>query len=321
MLGYSGHVLFGNDIDDFGSIASSFKTGLAVLMGDFDWYVDASASAAEGEASSMPSGMPMMVLSLWLALDMFLVFLGLVILLCIIMKHHTTVDEKLLHEPYAPPIWTQVKEYIRFRKRTRNHVKLEHMRRMLLNDDDPAHETEGFEVTADSLMSAFTGMTEEQANYEMDVLRDVFEKMPRVEEWVRAAQDEREEQRKLLAEASSKLDKLSDAVLNAKPADKGLLNILDRMQRDQKQLVRRIDKISSRMGLSASSKDSLSASDMREEAMRQQRDERKAEGKDERRGRRDEEDLDDRRREPGKAAESGRKKDREGSVAGKHRKA
>merc|ERR1740117_574672 len=35
-----GHVLFGSDITKFYTLASAFNTGITVLMGEFDWYVE-----------------------------------------------------------------------------------------------------------------------------------------------------------------------------------------------------------------------------------------------------------------------------------------
>jgi hypothetical protein len=181
-----GHVLFGNDIEEFGSMTAAFNTGVTVLMGDFEWYIDATSTATiYGETAFLPSGVPVILLSIWFVSYMFLVFLVLLnILLAIIIKHQTEVDGRLESQTDAYPIWTQVAKYLEFRRKTKGFkYSLEHIRRMLENDDDPAHgDDREAEVNEETLQVAFKDMSEEQARYHMEVLREEVDKRKSLED-------------------------------------------------------------------------------------------------------------------------------------------
>ncbi|CAK0826847.1 unnamed protein product, partial [Prorocentrum cordatum] len=245
-----GHVLFGNDLAEFSSIGSSFNTGITVMLGDFEWYVEVMGTRSlVGETARLPSGIPVVLLLVWFASYMFLVFLVLLnILLAVIIKHQTQVDEMLTREPDAPTIWAQVAQYIDFKWRARGFkYSLEHVRRMLENDDDPAHGTDmDAEVTVASLMEHFKGMSKEQANYQIACMERELDNCKAMESSRDAETDPNQD---FMTEMTSKIDAISD-VLN-QPLDKEfssirkklgeLLTVCDALQRGQKTLCRRVD--------------------------------------------------------------------------------
>jgi len=185
-----GHILFGSDVQEFASVVSSMNTGLQLMMGEFGWYVDIAPTSF---LSTLPSGMPKVVLFLWYMSFMFLILLVLLnMLLAIIIERYTevalklsdeivghsavpickkvTVTKKAAPDPLqCPTIWAQVRDYMRYRKQTKKHVSLEAMSRNMENDEDPAHP--GEEVSLQSLEDAFN-MKTDQAQWIMSWLCD-----------------------------------------------------------------------------------------------------------------------------------------------------
>jgi len=258
-----GHVLFGNDLEEFSSIGSSFNTGLQVMLGDYEWYVGVMEERSlYGETAYMPSGIPVIIVFLWFASYMFLVFLVLLnVLLAIIIKHQTEVDSRLGKEAKAevPTIWKQVADYVEFRKRTKSFkYSLEHVRRMLENDEDPAHgDDEDAEVTKESLLAAFKDMSEEQAAYQLEIMNNELGNRREKEENEKAAGGDgvtMGEFFEFKEKMSTKIDEISE-ICN-QPLDKGfdsinrklkdVLTICERLQRQQASLGKRVEELSGR---------------------------------------------------------------------------
>jgi hypothetical protein len=175
-----GHVLFGEDVEDFNSLYSSLLTGITVLFGEFGFYVDSSATLTMFEP--LPSGMPIMALFTWYILYMFLVFIVLMnMLLAIIIDHYTKATYRLHHLAVddKPPVWRQAAIYWRFKKQTKHYISFEDLRQKLDDDDEPVHPEEMGLVTEESLRDekAFPDMTPENAEWFMKYLAREKEKL------------------------------------------------------------------------------------------------------------------------------------------------
>lgn len=159
-----GHVLFGSDITKFYTLASSFNTGLTVLMGEFDWYVDLTTSP-----DTLPSGMPRIFLTLWFVIYMFFVLLVMLnMLLAIILERYSEVAYALSTRSDARTLPQQTRRFVRRMLETRGFIPLMKIRHELENDADPAHKPAV--VTKDSLKDAFPGMKDGQAAWIMQFL-------------------------------------------------------------------------------------------------------------------------------------------------------
>jgi len=157
-----GHILFGNDIEDFSSISSSVNAGITALFGEFGWYVDDVGPLRL--TRRLPSGIPHVVVFLWYASYMFVVLLVLLnMLLAVILGHYGQIADKLGDDSLT--IWTQLMLFWKFQKDTRRFITLESLLLQLENDDAPAHEEEA--VTKNSLLEAFPDMEAEQAGWLM----------------------------------------------------------------------------------------------------------------------------------------------------------
>lgn len=161
-----GHVLFGNDVQQFSSVLSSVNTGFVVLMGDFGWYVDL-FNGPVVLSTTLPSGMPAIVVFLWYTAYMFLVLLVLLnMLLAVILEHYNSVASGVQKQIEKPTLWEQARKYWQFRRQTKKFISLEELRRQLEDDEDPAHG--GDDVDQESLRKAFPAMSEDQAKWIMD---------------------------------------------------------------------------------------------------------------------------------------------------------
>lgn len=172
-----GHILFGNDIEGFNSMFASINLGFLTLMAGFDFYADAMEDVFLSE--QLDSGMPAIFLTLWYVAFMFLLFLVLLnMLLAIIIENYTTINNniKATLPEFNPPIWKQCYNFSKYKKETRKFVSLEHIRRQLEDDDEPAHMDDVDEVTEATLMKAFEthGMIEDQSQWLMKFLNDHF---------------------------------------------------------------------------------------------------------------------------------------------------
>jgi len=167
------HVLFGSDIPKFFTLASSFNTGITVLMGDFTWYTDLLASPL-----AMPSGMPRIWLDLWFVAYMFFVLLIMLNMLLGIVLERYSVVSAVLAKKCDQDSRTLLDQGVRFMQRkvrTRNFIPLYRIRQELENDADPAHRAKV--VTSESLMKAFPDMKRKQANWIMALLYQELDRM------------------------------------------------------------------------------------------------------------------------------------------------
>ena len=165
----TGHILFGSDIEELGSVFSSINTALMMLMGDFAWYADL---GPRNWHSRLPSGMPVVVLFLWYFLFSFMMVLVVLnMLLAIVLEHYIEITNLLKDKADAVPIWVQVRSFIQFKRETRAFLPLEQIARLLERGNEPAHPQE--DVTEESLVRAFKdwNMGEEQARWLMDFVR------------------------------------------------------------------------------------------------------------------------------------------------------
>lgn len=208
------HIMFGSDIADFASIVASLNAGFVVLMGDFGWYVDATAGLVM--SSTLPSGMPVFILMAWYWAYMFLMFLVLLnMLLAVVMEHYIKVVGKLNDSIEKPTIFEQAKQYLRFLRRTRKFKPLMSIRMDLENDLQPAHPQE--DVTKDSLIESWPDMKEEQAEWILDWLTAYIEKRDAQEvDKETQIQELGEANRTLALENASKIDELCKEVLGNK---------------------------------------------------------------------------------------------------------
>mmetsp|Transcript_97863 Transcript_97863/g.218392 ORF Transcript_97863/g.218392 Transcript_97863/m.218392 type:complete len:603 (+) Transcript_97863:3-1811(+) len=164
-FGVMGHVLFGTDVKEFYTLASSFNTGAMVLMGDFGWYVD----LAEKE-EVLPSGMPQAFVKIWFISYMIIVQVILLnMLLAIVLLRYSVKKQELLNSQ-ADPIWVQCNDYARRMRKHRGFVSLKDLLNELDAPGQPAHEEPT--VTLSSLMTAFPEMKEAQAAELMKELED-----------------------------------------------------------------------------------------------------------------------------------------------------
>lgn len=181
------HVLFGSDLEEFYTLASSLNTCFFVLMGDFGWYVELVT-----KTTSLPSAMSIHVLHFWFWTYMFFMLLVLLnMLLAVILERYSQVTSAFKGTRDAPPIWTQSQRFVKRWFATRGFMSLRKIRRLLEVDNDPAHPQDV--VTAESLMAAFPGMKEKQANYIMhDLVSELKLQAPPVDvEAKRAKRTER----------------------------------------------------------------------------------------------------------------------------------
>jgi hypothetical protein len=182
------------------------NTGFVLVMGEFGWYTEVAPKAF---SSTLPSGMPSIVLFIWYVAFMFLILLVLLnMLLAIVIERYDEVVEEQEAEVECPTIWQQIREYIAFRKETKGWRSLESMRRELENDEEPAHK--GYEVSAKSLVKAFN-VKQEQADWLMNWLKVYIEKKRDKEQKTRG-----EKMEELAEDNSNKLGLVTEAVLGNK---------------------------------------------------------------------------------------------------------
>jgi hypothetical protein len=161
-----GHVLFGQDLNKFHTIGSSFNTGVAVLMGEFSWYTDLSDTP-----SILPSGMPRVVLAIWFILyTAFVILVMLNMLLAIILDQYVRVAASKKAQADARTIFQQAIRTVNRRLETQGFVPLYKIKHLLEYDADPAHKPNI--VTEESIKEAFNGVSDEQAAWLMRFVRD-----------------------------------------------------------------------------------------------------------------------------------------------------
>eukprot|EP00928_Gymnodinium_smaydae_P085289 TRINITY_DN6866_c0_g1_i2.p1 TRINITY_DN6866_c0_g1~~TRINITY_DN6866_c0_g1_i2.p1 ORF type:complete len:849 (-),score=152.54 TRINITY_DN6866_c0_g1_i2:145-2691(-) len=173
-FGLIGHCLFGRDVLEFQSLWGSMNTAFLVLMGEFEWYVENCSLIDISKA--FPSGRSMIFAFVWFALFMFLINLILLnMFLAIIIEHYVEVVAKMARGGEALTLWAQTSAYLRFRRETKKFISLPSLRRALEDDDDPAHPDD--KVTEESLIEAFPDMTQEQAEWIMNLLIKEYDKV------------------------------------------------------------------------------------------------------------------------------------------------
>jgi len=106
-----GHVLFGTDLPEFYTIASSVRTCANLLLMDFGWYVD----TVVGGPMFQPSGMPTLVLIIWYILFvLFIVNISLNILFGIILDEVCLLwEEERRDKIHSKSLWRQCQNYAR----------------------------------------------------------------------------------------------------------------------------------------------------------------------------------------------------------------
>jgi len=145
----TGHIMFGEDVQEFKDFATSFNTAFTVLMGDFAWYVE----AANNE-HALPSGVPFVLLAAWYwSYCIFVLLILLNMLLAIILDKYTELVGMVNQSADAPTLWRQVREHLSRARREKGHQKMEHLLFLMQDDRFPAH-PQG-KVTVQSLMDAF----------------------------------------------------------------------------------------------------------------------------------------------------------------------
>jgi len=184
-----GHVLFGGDITKFYTLASSFNTGITVLMGEFEWYENVS-----DEHETLPSDMPRFLVVIWFITYMtFVLLIMLNMLLAIILERYSEVSELLSSRSDARTLWEQSIRWTRRKIEMRGFIPLYRIRRLLENDLDPAHPDKV--VSESSLIDSFPGMTTSQASWIMKFLeaelKDELLSMQEDEDEARAKRTER----------------------------------------------------------------------------------------------------------------------------------
>ncbi|CAE8629970.1 unnamed protein product, partial [Polarella glacialis] len=161
------HTLFGSDIQEFQSLASSLKYSMSTLLGEFSWYVD----AQQGGVEDLPSGMPRVMLTIWFLFFMIFVLLVLMnMLLAMVLERYMEAANLvwvLVLRQDAPAIWVQSYAYIRRKWSTFGHIPLNKLSADL-SADEPTHPK--LTVTATSLLEAFPTMKHGQAVWIMNML-------------------------------------------------------------------------------------------------------------------------------------------------------
>lgn len=157
-----GHVLFGCDLKEFYTIASSVMTAGKVLMGDFYWYVE----VCQGAEDQLKSDMPRILLTLWFfSFVVFVLLILLNMLVAVILEKYQEESDSMKSSSDWQSIDQQVKSYVKEQWETMHFIPLVRLRRLLENDSNPAHKKET--VTIDSLLEAFPSMTKEQGAWLM----------------------------------------------------------------------------------------------------------------------------------------------------------
>jgi len=201
-----GHILFGHDIVEFGSVFAAMNTGIQALMGECGWYADLQAPHM---FYLLPSGMPVLVLSLWYFLYMFMMVLVILnMLLAIVLDHYTGITAALHQKADTPALWEQVRRYVRDYKKMRKWIHLKKIRLLMENDDDQAHPDE--KVTLDSIQDAFAdlNMQRKQAVWLIKWLYDQHEKKQTAEA------DSKKETKSLVLESKARLEDVHKMCIN-----------------------------------------------------------------------------------------------------------
>jgi len=244
-----GHILFGNDIPKMGSVMSSMNAGVELLMGEFGWYSDVALAHI---ASTLPSGMPTIVLFIWFfVFNFMMVLVVLNMLLAVVLEHYTKITGELDGEPdeAKPPIWKQASRYWKFMRKTRRHIPIEELARRMEDPVDPAHKDE--EVSRESLMHGFVGMGEEQAEFLMDFLQRhtliLQERQKRREEHANHQPQILHNVKNTRRELMELADKVGEPHPDLMLRVEQLLRLAKSVREDQKRLTQHVEKIASRL--------------------------------------------------------------------------
>lgn len=155
----TGHILFGNDIYQFRSIASTVDTAFMTIMGNFGWY----AQSAQRLETGLDSGMPHFVVAIWYWVLMVFVLLILInMLLAIVLKHYAELEMHITADPDALTLPAQTMHFIKTLRSSRGFVPLREIL-LRLESSDYCHPEK--EVSQESLSAAFPDMMESQVNH------------------------------------------------------------------------------------------------------------------------------------------------------------
>lgn len=180
-VGFSlmGHILFGEDIEEFRSFGLAVNTAFESLLGDFDWFSDIVISNKD-----LGSGLPFWLVVAWFYLFMvFIVLVMMNMLLAIVMDHYSTLMVEVKADlEAAPTLWKQsANMYKRFRaQRTGGFMPND---KILYNmvDAKPQHHPEQ-DITRESLQAAFSKMPEKQIEALMKWMQKEADKTLTIEE-------------------------------------------------------------------------------------------------------------------------------------------
>jgi len=176
------HVLFGNDITEFASLANSFEASMSTLMGEFEWYVRASGV----KSGIMTSGMPIVAVHLWFVVYICFALLVLFnMLLAMVLDSYASAAQVMDKRADAPTILTQTFRYIQRWKETMGFVPLRRIAIKLL--DLECHRQKV--VTVESLREAFPKMRQKQAVW---LMRTLFQEDKRAKVTQKALQGQQE---------------------------------------------------------------------------------------------------------------------------------
>lgn len=157
------HVLFGNDIVEFASLANSLEASMSTLMGEFEWYVRASGV----KSGLMNSGMPIVAVHLWFVVYICFALLVLFnMLLAMVLDSYAVAAQVLTKRADAPTIVVQTWRYIQRWKETLRFIPLRHVANQLYDLDCHRQKV----VTVTSLQEAFPQMKRNQAHWLMRTL-------------------------------------------------------------------------------------------------------------------------------------------------------
>jgi hypothetical protein len=195
----TGHILFGEDIEEFRSFGLSVNTAFESLLGDFDWYSDRVISPKE-----LGSGLPYWMVVLWFYVYMIGVMLVMMnMLLAIVMDHYCHLLEEVREEARlgnAPTLWVQSRNMYNRWRAQRGWLSGNRVLHQLV---DLHHHPEE-EVTPESMKKAFGKMTDVQVESLMKQLKQEAAK--------RAKGKEEDETTRVLTDIKSTLADLGDQV-------------------------------------------------------------------------------------------------------------
>jgi len=165
-----GHILFGEDMEEFRSFGISINTSFESLLGDFDWYSDRVISKLE-----LGSGLPFWVVVVWFYVYMvFVVLVMMNMLLAIVMDHYMNLVNEIKGDAEnAPALWTQSRRMMKRMHESKGYMPGSR----LLHALEDLGEHPDNPVTAESMKTAFPKMPDKQIEGQMTLLQKHAKKM------------------------------------------------------------------------------------------------------------------------------------------------